>query len=356
MGKTLASLGELYNHWPMTDDNRIPVFIERAPPRPDLPVLSVEAEPVLSFSENTALGTFVTAAPNADGGATFLFEERSADEDRRVRIESGIGSIPTSRTPQDRRYTLIEATAGSGIRSIQLEPVGLALDLVGRLSDGRFIAASSRCEYTPDGGVKNMLVLSADGAVLDQFVAGDGISDLVIDSQDQIWIGYFDEGVFGNLGWGWPTTAEPLGACGVRVVNSHGEEVWRHANVDPFFIADVYAMASVEDGIAVCANGADDVVLLSRHDPAARLGAQWREARSYAFSLNSSWLMTIDHREGARLVRREPNGVRAVAQLRFAQACSGVWSGRGSRLNHLDASGWSYIDLEHVSDQFAQLV
>ena len=298
---------------------------------------------------------FVSGSEDAQGGASFLFEKRAAEDERRVIINTGIGEIPTGKVAAPRTYAIIDCRRGSQT-TVEFGPTDIALDKIGRLSDGRFVVVGARCALREGGADENLLLVSKTGQIESSFTAGDGISDVIVDATDHVWLGYFDEGVFGNLGWGRPGTQEPLGACGVRVLNASGDEVWTHANTDPFFIADVYAMASVEDGIAVSAYGANDIVLLSRSASAVRLGAQWHEARSNAFALSSSWLMTLDRSEGCRLFCRESNGVRAVAQIQFTENFSGVWSGRGSRMNHFDASGWSYIDLKSVGDQFAQRV
>ncbi|WP_227394977.1 hypothetical protein [Jeotgalibacillus aurantiacus] len=89
-------------------------------------------------------------------------------------------------------------------------------------TDGTILLASCRCRRTEDWIQQNARRYTMDGECLDEFVLGDGISDLAIDDENTIWVGYFDEGVYGNLGW-----EEPIGYSGIAVFSEKGEVVFR---------------------------------------------------------------------------------------------------------------------------------
>jgi hypothetical protein len=74
-------------------------------------------------------------------------------------------------------------------------------------------------------------------------VLGDGVQHLQTTTAGDIWVGYSDEGVFGNYGWGAWSDAEPIGAAGLVRFDRHGARLWSYTpptGVDT--IDDCYAM------------------------------------------------------------------------------------------------------------------
>lgn len=81
-----------------------------------------------------------------------------------------------------------------------------------RFPDGRWLAAFSRTR-----GEANGRLLAGDGGELGRIHLGDGIEHIKIDELGLIWVGWFDEGVFGNDGWQvgdrrWPPSSNGLAA------------------------------------------------------------------------------------------------------------------------------------------------
>ena len=93
-----------------------------------------------------------------------------------------------------------------------------------RLPDGRWVVADSRCPR----GALNARLIEANGSVVRRFCLGDGIMHLQCDNAGNVWVGYFDEGVFGNFGWGGPDGPEPIGAPGLVKFSPDGEVRWAH--------------------------------------------------------------------------------------------------------------------------------
>ena len=108
------------------------------------------------------------------------------------------------------------------------------------LPDGCWLLANSRCPV----GETNAQLLSPDGAVLRRFCLGDGINHLQCDATGAIWAGYFDEGVFGNNGWGLLSGPEPIGASGLVKFDTHGAVLWRFDGqaTGEKWIVDCYAL------------------------------------------------------------------------------------------------------------------
>ncbi|TFE04053.1 hypothetical protein [Jeotgalibacillus salarius] len=89
-------------------------------------------------------------------------------------------------------------------------------------TDGTLLLASARCLRTRDWIQQNVRRYSEESECLDEFVLGDGIWNLAIDDKDRIWVGYFDEGVYGNMGW-----KKPIGWSGLVAFSSTGEVLFR---------------------------------------------------------------------------------------------------------------------------------
>lgn len=127
-------------------------------------------------------------------------------------------------------------------------PLETAHPLVDRFSDGRWLVVGSRTRGEP-----NARVFAPDGALLAQFMLGDGIGHVAIDSADRIWVGWFDEGVFGNTGWQVPGREWPPSSNGVACFAFDGRLIEAPSMPNGVeHIADCYALAAVGAGVWVC--------------------------------------------------------------------------------------------------------
>lgn len=71
-------------------------------------------------------------------------------------------------------------------------------------SDGTLLIVQGRCLKDGNYFERNARRYNRDGQLIDAFTLGDGINHVQIDDNDTIWLGYFDECVFGNFGWEQP--------------------------------------------------------------------------------------------------------------------------------------------------------
>lgn len=106
------------------------------------------------------------------------------------------------------------------------------------LPDGSFVVVGRRCAWRGGDPERNAYVFDRDGKTIATGCLGDGIQQVHVDGST-IWVSYFDEGVFGNRGWGGPGP-EPLGAPGIVAWSTGWERLWR-ADAD---IYDCYALTS----------------------------------------------------------------------------------------------------------------
>ena len=92
-------------------------------------------------------------------------------------------------------------------------------------------------------------MFAPDGALLARFMLGDGIEHIAIDSADRIWVGWFDEGMFGQE-WSVPGLEWPPCSNGVACFAPDGSVVdvpaWpKEAGI----IADCYALTPTGSGV-----------------------------------------------------------------------------------------------------------
>ncbi|CAN5343798.1 hypothetical protein BH10CYA1_BH10CYA1_16520 [soil metagenome] len=135
------------------------------------------------------------------------------------------------------------------IKTVSIPGCSSAYPLVQSLPDNSILLVSSRCRYSDNGPELNASVYSSEGKLLRQFCLGDGINNVLVTPSAEIWVGYFDEGVFGNFGW-----KEPMGAAGLNCFDSEGKISWCYDDPpDGFdYIADCYAMTLSGDDLWAC--------------------------------------------------------------------------------------------------------
>jgi hypothetical protein len=133
----------------------------------------------------------------------------------------------------------------------QIRELTLANITVQPMPQSRFLVAGVRCEWHRDGPDCNAVLYDEHGHLISQHTLGDGIAHLLATSTGQVWAGYFDEGIFGNYGWGQHDTAQPIGAPGIVQFSPQLEPAWRFPHYTtiglPDGISDCYVL-NVEDG------------------------------------------------------------------------------------------------------------
>jgi len=137
------------------------------------------------------------------------------------------------------------------------------------LQNNEVLLLCARCGYSPPAGLaalagkkkqsdqdlwpnctKNARIYDRiTGELKREFVFGDGISDAQATSTGYIWTGYFDEGVYGNFGWGdWNNetgySSPPIGSCGLICWDAQtGNRLYRYGGD----VSDMYAMNCISD-------------------------------------------------------------------------------------------------------------
>jgi hypothetical protein len=96
-------------------------------------------------------------------------------------------------------------------------PLETPFPLFDRFCDGRWLVVAARSR-----GEANARVISHAGLVLDRIMLGDGIEYVAVDTAHRIWVGWFDEGMFGNDNWRVPGQEWPPSSNGVGCFTTDG--------------------------------------------------------------------------------------------------------------------------------------
>lgn len=98
-----------------------------------------------------------------------------------------------------------------------------------------FLLLDARCWYhSKDNIERNALIVDEHGTNVNQLCFGDGIEHCITTADMKIITSYFDEGIFGNLGWD-----DPIGSCGLIMWDCNGNIVWQNTK---YSIDDCYAL------------------------------------------------------------------------------------------------------------------
>jgi hypothetical protein len=177
-------------------------------------------------------------------GPIAIWSSRDGEAELHARYEQPPGGASFPRTtPGTTPAAALAAYAGSDVvptTVVQVRALPVAHPHVDVLADGSFLAVGAHCSWTQSGPEPNALAIDQNGRIFRRGCLGDGIAHLQVAGDGTIWAGYFDEGVFGNLGWGGPGPT-PLGAGGIAAWSPDFEKIWE---LDPEegLVADCYAL------------------------------------------------------------------------------------------------------------------
>ncbi len=114
---------------------------------------------------------------------------------------------------------------------------------------GNVLVVGTRVEWKEAGVLPNATVYDTTGQVVAEKLFGDGIAHVRTTHSGQIWVGYFDEGIFGNLGWAAPG-GPPVGAAGLVRFGPELRRNWEFSGAES--IDDCYAVNVVGETLWTC--------------------------------------------------------------------------------------------------------
>src|SRR5262249_13826161 len=140
-----------------------------------------------------------------------------------------------------KRFRLTLLAPGSPARTIELPELDLTFPRIDLFPDGRILVVGPRSAWRgPNDFDLNGAIVNPAASKVSRILLGDGIEDVYVDALGRIWVSYFDEGVFGNFGWGGNRGPNPIGAAGLVCFSETGEKIWEYGGNDG--IADCYAL------------------------------------------------------------------------------------------------------------------
>lgn len=116
------------------------------------------------------------------------------------------------------------------------------ISYVESFSDGRILLVASRCDDDVDGSwLPNAFVYDHVGHLIDSYCLDDGIQNIQVDERDQIWVSYFDEGIYADA------ATNSLGSFGLVAFNDQGKPVFKNRDfpIDDCFALNVAAANDV---------------------------------------------------------------------------------------------------------------
>lgn len=138
----------------------------------------------------------------------------------RIRLSDGRRLRPPSRIDDliEAGFAHLFVWATDGWKHGPTFALETAYPLIDRFLDGRWLVVGARTEGGP-----NARIITPDGELKERFMLGDGIEHVATDTEDRIWVGWFDEGVFGNEDWIMEEREWPPSSNGMARFSSNGE-------------------------------------------------------------------------------------------------------------------------------------
>ena len=273
-------------------------------------------------------------------------------------LSAGGASFPDPRAA--RAVTARVTVHAPGLAAVmRIQELALAHITVQPLPGVRFLVVGARCRWRRDSPDRNAVLYDADGQVVSEHVLGDGIAHVLATSTGQVWVGYFDEGIYGNYGWGEADSEEPVGAYGIVRFSPGLEAAWhypKYTEVGPWdAVSDCYAL-NVDDACAWACYYADFPVVCIRDGNVTGWDNEVKGAGALAVTDRTVALFGGYGPDYDRLAltelgagRAEPAGqYRIVLSDREPLPPGTQIIGRGSRLHFLTGTNWYQLEVGEI--------
>ena len=202
----------------------------------------------------------VNYAALADGALAILGANPDVNKEWRRDADGGMGDPYGVAASAQGRIWIFN---GYDLKDGPAFPLLTPFPIVDRFPDGRWLVASARAIVGADARI-----LSADGDELSRIHLGDGIERLKIDNTAHIWVGWFDEGVFGNEGWIVPNLEWPPSCYGLAAFDEFGQVAAQASDLpQELAISDCHAVNVIDAAAYACTCGDFPIALMSLREP-----------------------------------------------------------------------------------------
>lgn len=278
-------------------------------------------EPSQSQKLSKAAGFKIASiAVGLNGEAIRLLVPRMYADALTGRIEQpGWASFPKTHTEME-YSAIVSISEGPITREVRLSGLTETFPKIDVLAENEILVVAPRCYRSSDGSYDlNATIYDRNGEQQREFLLGDGIKHVQTDGRGNIWVGYFDEGVYGNLGW--QSADAPIGIAGLSCFSQRGQKMWDFQPPEGFdHISDCYALNVANDGVWACYYTDFPIVFI---DSAWRIRA-WRTeimgARALAVSRGKVLLYGGygEQRTSCSLLELENGTARIIADVSLA--------------------------------------
>jgi hypothetical protein len=150
---------------------------------------------------------------------------------------------------------------GGETMTISIDPLVGFYSEIQPLADGGFLICQARVAR---GSEPNVNRYDAAGVLVAQFRAGDGVAQMLVDGSGRLWVGYFDEGIFGD----------PMSASGLnRFDVFSGDLEWSNAMApDTPMVYECWALNSGDEATWVYYDHLHNLLVRVDEDDSCR---QW---------------------------------------------------------------------------------
>lgn len=166
-----------------------------------------------------------------------------------ARLEQpGRASFPETRTDAARELVVV-VHDGESARRLSISNEVLAFPHVQTAPSDRLLVVGPRCRRFPDGTAElNGRLYTSDCQLEREILMGDGIAHVQVTEAGKVWVAYYDEGIFGNFGWGNGVDSTPIGSSGLVRFDLSGRREWEFTPPQGFdAMADCYALNVASD-------------------------------------------------------------------------------------------------------------
>ena len=167
-----------------------------------------------------------------------LLLEALNEPDRKI-VQPGWATFFKSKPEDSQSYLLsVYSPEGEKTHSIKIHGEPFNITEVQPTPDG-YLLVCPRCYRRSDSDIeKNGRVYDSSGNLIREIVLGDGIEQVMVSKGKNVWVSYFDEGIFGNYGWD-----SPLGSSGLVEWTLDGKKCYEFEPPDGLdYMADCYSL------------------------------------------------------------------------------------------------------------------
>jgi len=174
---------------------------------------TIKARRLFRFADVVGGRRLITATVGPDVAPILLTLE--GEPDYRIETSPDQPSFPRKRAGQPNRFRIHHRVAEDVWTELDLPETVENYHFVQPLGDGEWLLVRGRADDDRDD---NAHVHDADGRLLRSFHAGDGAEDVYVTVDGQVWISYFDEGVYSGvkLGQAGLVRLDRSGVCSLK--------------------------------------------------------------------------------------------------------------------------------------------